>query len=147
MTALPLSRETSRHERLRAWHACYDLLQAVYLATGRWSSFDQHTLGRELRDTVHEAARAIVAGADAPTPTGFVRHLTDAEAKMARLSAGVRLARDLGLLKAKDYGEIEALRDHAVRLTAGLRRAVKRRADAGPKRPARPKVREKRPAG
>ena len=40
------------------------------------------------------------------------------------------LARDLGYLKPEEWGEIEALRDHAGRLTWGLYRAIDRKSEA-----------------
>jgi hypothetical protein len=43
---------------------------------------------------------------------------------LAELSYILRLARDLGYLKAEVWGETEALRDHAGRLTWGLYRSL-----------------------
>jgi hypothetical protein len=37
-------------------------------------------------------------------------------------------ARDIGVLSQSEFGELEALRDHANRLTWGLYRAVRERA-------------------
>lgn len=43
---------------------------------------------------------------------------------LAELSYIFLLARDLGYIKAEIWGEIEAIRDHAGRLTWGLYRAL-----------------------
>ena len=43
---------------------------------------------------------------------------------IAELTYILRLARDLGYLKPEVWGEIEAMRDHAGRLTWGLYRSI-----------------------
>jgi hypothetical protein len=49
---------------------------------------------------------------------------------LAELSYMFLLAKELGHLKAETWGEVEALRDHAGKLTWGLYRAIGRRTDA-----------------
>jgi four helix bundle protein len=48
---------------------------------------------------------------------------------ISELTYILRLARDLGYLKPEVWGEIEAMRDHAGRLTWGLYRSIAGKSD------------------
>jgi four helix bundle protein len=54
----------------------------------------------------------------------FRRFLDISLGSLSELSYILLLARDLSYLKVEEWGEIEALRDHAGRLTSGLYRSV-----------------------
>jgi hypothetical protein len=53
---------------------------------------------------------------------------------ISELSYVLLLARDLGYLKPEEWGEVEALRDHAGRLTWGLYRSLNGKREAIPLR-------------
>jgi four helix bundle protein len=57
----------------------------------------------------------------------FRRFLDSALGSLAELSYTLLLARDVGYLTPEVWGEIEALRDHAGKLTWGLYRAIRRK--------------------
>ena len=69
----------------------------------------------------------IAVGAVADTPKEFRACLDQSGGALARLGAMLEIARDVDLLPAETYGELEALRDHAARLTDGLYRAIGRK--------------------
>ena len=52
-------------------------------------------------------------------PAEFYQQTIEACGKLGRLWSSLVLARDENLIGKKDYGELEALRDHATRLTWG----------------------------
>ena len=54
----------------------------------------------------------------------FCRFLNISLGSISELSYILLLARDLGYLKPEEWGEIEAMRDHAGRLTWGLYRSL-----------------------
>jgi four helix bundle protein len=127
MTNSPSStraRSQAPHERLRAWTACHELTFAVYRATMKWRRRDQDPLGEMIREAAMASGVKIGVGAVAATPREFRTYLDQSGGALARLEALLEVARDVDLLPAETYGELEALRDHAARLTDGLYRAV-----------------------
>lgn len=117
-----------RFERLTAWQAVHDLSRAVFRQTLRWPAEHQQVLGDELRSSATAAATHIVLGSTESDTAGFRRQLSVAIGKLARVDSAWQLVQDLKLVDAETWGEIEALRDHAERLTRGLYTALGRRA-------------------
>jgi 23S rRNA-intervening sequence protein len=129
------------HERLKAWHACYDLTMAVFRASITWpvDHFDDAELeedfggpdgecmGQDCRRSAQSATVALMNGARESDAREFWRFSEEACGSLARLSSELMLARDMGLISLRTYGELEALRDHAARLTWGLRVSLKRK--------------------
>ncbi|MEA2724940.1 MAG: hypothetical protein QOH59_2711, partial [Gemmatimonadales bacterium] len=74
----------------------------------------------------YSAAANIAEGAAKRGTREFRRFLDISLGSLSELSYILQLARDLGYLKPEEWGEVEALRDHAGRLTWGLYRAVDR---------------------
>ena len=72
----------------------------------------------------YSAAANIAEGAAKRGSAEFRRFLDISLDSLSELSYILLLARDLTYLKAEEWGEIEALRDHAGRLTWGLYRSV-----------------------
>ena len=124
---------TRPHERLQAWAACHELALAVYRATLSWPHADHDILAEEARRAAVAAAVQIMIGA-ASGGRDFVRRLDEAGGKLARLSATLLLARDLGIVTPAACGELETLRDHAARLTGGLYRSLAKRAATAAKK-------------
>jgi four helix bundle protein len=113
-----------RHEGLKSWAACHDLTLAIYRATGRWPSREIYGLTSQARRAAYSAAANIAEGSAKRGSAEFRRFLNISLGSLAELSYILRLACDLDYLKAEEWGEIEALRDHAGRLTWGLYRAL-----------------------
>jgi four helix bundle protein len=118
-----------RHERLKAWVACHELILAVYRVTGAWPKCEQYALTTQTRRAAYSAAANIAEGSAKRGNREFRRFLDTALGSLAELSYIFLLARDLGYLTPNVWGEIEALRDHAGKLTWGLYRAIGRKAD------------------
>jgi four helix bundle protein len=119
-----------RHERLKSWAACHDLVLAMYGATRAWPTSELYSLTSQARRAAYSAAANIAEGSAKRESPEFRRFLNISLGSLAELSYILILARDLGYLKPEEWGELEALRDHAGRLTWGLYRALEGKATA-----------------
>jgi len=124
--ATPRAIHGARHRSLKAWVACHELVLAVYRETRRWPGAEQYGLTAQARRSAYSAAANIAEGAAKRGTREFRRFLDISLGSLSELSYILQLARDLGYLKPEEWGEVEALRDHAGRLTWGLYRAVDR---------------------
>jgi four helix bundle protein len=118
------AKDGKRHEALKSWSACHDLTLAVYRATRRWPSQEMYGLTSQARRAACSAAANIAEGSAKRGSAEFRRFLNITLGSLSELSYILLLARDLEYLKSEEWGEIEALRDHAGRLTWGLYRAI-----------------------
>lgn len=117
------------HERLKAWHACTGLAKAVFRVSAEWPMEHQEVLGDEVRTSARKATEALELGAMLGDPAEFYSQTVETCGKLGRLWSTLILARDENLINRKDYGELETLRDHATRLTWGLRRHLRRKVE------------------
>ena len=117
------------YERLKAWHAANDLAKAVFRVSAEWPMEHQEVLGDEVRTSARKACGALEVGAILGDPAEFLEQTIEACGKLGRLWSTLILARDENLVSRKDYGELEALRDHATRLTWGLRTHLRRKVE------------------
>ena len=116
-----------RHERLKAWAACHELVLNLYRRSQGWPSSERYGLTSQARRAAYSAAANIAEGSAKAGNTEFRRYLNITLGSLAELSYALRLARDLDYLRPEEWGEIETLRDHAGRLTWGLYRSLKGR--------------------
>ena len=117
-------RTEKRHEQLKSWVACHELVLAVYRVSRPWPKVDQYGLTSQARRAAFSAAANIAEGSAKRGQREFRRFLDIALGSLSELSYILMLARDLGYLKVESWGEVEAIRDHAGRLTWGLYRAL-----------------------
>jgi four helix bundle protein len=120
-------REGKRHEGLKSWVACHELALVVYRVTRGWPSSERYGLTSQARRAAYSASANIAEGSAKRGTREFRRFLDISLGSLTELSYIFLLARDLGYLKTEEWGEIEALRDHAGRLTWGLYRAIDRK--------------------
>ncbi|MGH7581452.1 MAG: four helix bundle protein [Gemmatimonadales bacterium] len=113
-------RTLKRHEGLKAWAACHELTLALYRVTAAWPPEERYALSGQVRRAGVSAAANIAVGAALRGNRHFRRYLDTALGSLSELSYYLTLARDLGYLPKERWGELEALRDHAGRLTWGL---------------------------
>lgn len=128
-------RKGKRHEQLKSWLACHELALAVYRITGEWPAKEQYGLTSQARRASYSASANIAEGSAKRGNREFRRFLDISLGSLSELSYILLLARDLGYLKGEQWGEIEALRDHAGRLTWGLYRAIARNSSAADRSP------------
>lgn len=126
-TAPPPRSRRQRHERLTAWQACHALTLEIYRNTLTWSHETQEEgFAEDVRLSAMRATLHVQLGSSESTREGFLHELQVSLGKLARLSALLELARDVGELKPERYGELEAKRDHAEKLVTGLFAALRR---------------------
>jgi four helix bundle protein len=116
----------ARHKSLKAWVACHELVLAVYRETRRWPQTEQYGLTSQARRSAYSAAANIAEGAAKRGTREFRRFLDISLGSLSELSYILQLAKELGYLKPEEWGQVEALRDHAGRLTWGLYRVIDR---------------------
>ena len=119
-----LRENRKRHEQLKSWAACHELTLAVYRVTGDWPTGEKYGLTSQARRAAFSAAANIAEGSAKRGPREFRRFLDISLGSLSELSYIFLLARDLGYLKVENWGEVEAIRDHAGRLTWGLYRSL-----------------------
>jgi four helix bundle protein len=113
-----------RHEGLKSWTACHELVLAVYRITSDWPAREQYGLISQARRAAYSAAANIAEGSAKRGKREFRRFLDISLGSISELTYILLLARDLRYLKPEVWGEIEAMRDHAGRLTWGLYRSL-----------------------
>lgn len=118
------TKEGKRHEQLKSWVACHELTLAVYRVSMDWPARERYGLTSQARRASYSASANIAEGSAKRGGREFRRFLDISLGSLSELSYIFLLARDLGYLKAEEWGEIEALRDHAGRLAWGLYRAM-----------------------
>jgi four helix bundle protein len=114
------------YERFQAWAACHELALGVYRVTQRWPKAELYGLTSQARRAATSAAINIAEGSAKRGPRELRRFLDIALGSLAELSYILRLSRDLEFTPKESFGELEALRDHASRVTWGLYSAVSR---------------------
>jgi four helix bundle protein len=114
----------ARHERLKAWVACHELVLSVYRVSSTWPSAERYGLTSQARRAAYSTAANIAEGSAKRGNREFRRFMDITLGSISELTYILRLARDLGYLKPEVWGEIEAMRDHAGRLTWGLYRSI-----------------------
>ena len=120
------SESSNRHEGLKAWRACHQLALALYSASASFPTEERYALSQQLRRAAYSAAGNIAEGSAMRGNRQFRKYLDSALGSLAELSYCLLLARDLGYLRHEQWGELEALRDHAGKLTWGLYRSITR---------------------
>jgi four helix bundle protein len=136
----PVSDRGKRHEGLKAWVACHELTLAVYRITSPWPKDEQYALTSQVRRAAYGAAANIAEGSAKRGSREFRRFLDMSLGSLSELSYLLLLSRDLGYLTSDKWGELEAIRDHAGRLTWGLYRALNGKPPRGPAAPLPPKT-------
>jgi len=109
--------------------ACEDLFVRAYCSVRRWQREDRALLGDQICRASLSAVANIAEGTGKTTAREFRRFLGIALGSLAELAALLASARAVEVLSQEEWGELEALRDHASRLTYGLFRAVGRRVE------------------
>jgi four helix bundle protein len=113
-----------RYAGLKSWMACHELALRVYRMTAEWPRQEQYGLTAQARRAAYSAAANIAEGSAKRRGREFRRFLDISIGSISELTYILILARDLGYLRKEAWGEIEAIRDHAGRLTWGLYRSI-----------------------
>jgi four helix bundle protein len=98
--------------------------------TASWPKIEQYAMTSQVRRAACAAAANIAEGSAKRGSREFRRFLDMSLGSLSELCYLLRLGRDLGYLTPDRWGELEAIRDHAGRLTWGLYRAISGRAQS-----------------
>ena len=126
------SQPSAPYERITAWQACHALVLAVYETSVTWPRDELYGLTMQCRRACVSSASNIVEGLAKRRSGELARFLDISVGSLAEVRYLLQLSRDLKHTTAERWGELEALRDHAARLTWGLYESVKRRTHRTP---------------
>ena len=121
----PPVRKGPRYAGLKSWVACHELVLRIYRLTECWPRSELYGLTSQARRAAYSAAANIAEGSAKGGIREFRRFLNIALGSISELTYILLLARDLGYVPQEVWGEMEAMRDHAGRLTWGLYRSLK----------------------
>ena len=96
------------YERLLAWQQCHALTLLVYRVSASWPAAERYALTSQIRRAATSAPTNIAEGSAKKGKREFRRYLDIALGSLAEVSYLLLLARDLNLLSAIDWEEVEA---------------------------------------
>lgn len=105
------------YEKFKAWQLCHELTLKTYRVTQAFPKHELYGLTSQARRAAFSAAANIAEGSAKRGLKEFRRYLDISLGSLAELSYTLLLARDLGLLTLPAWTELNALRDHAGRVT------------------------------
>jgi len=114
------------YERLDAWQAAHRFVLLVYRTTRGFPSEERFGLSSQLRRAAFAVAANIVEGSAKKGPREFRRFLDIAVGSVAEIRYALRLVKDLELITAEQFNDLESERDKVGRLTWGLYTSMRR---------------------
>ena len=117
------------YERLEAWQAAHRFVLLVYRTTRGFPSEERFGLSSQLRRAAFSVAANIVEGSAKKGPREFRRFLDIAVGSVAEIRYTLRLVKDLELITAEQFNNLETERDSVGRLTWGLYASMRRAID------------------
>jgi four helix bundle protein len=122
-------------QRLAVWEKAHQLTLRIYRVTAGATIQRYPGLGAQLRRAVVAIPTNIAEGAGHASQAQFNRFLEIALASASEVEYQILLARDLGLIAAREYAQIEARTGEVRAMLLGLRKRIasRQRADRVPK--------------
>jgi len=112
------------YERFAAWRECHALALQVYRATQAFPKSERYGLTSQARRAAFSACVNIVEGSARRGPAEFHRFLDIAAASLTELGYTLRFCKELELLNAETWSELDGLQSRARFLTWRLYQAV-----------------------
>jgi four helix bundle protein len=116
-----------RYDDLRAFHACDNLVVAVYDAVQTWPKHELYGLTSQARRCAFSTAANIAEGAGKRGPREFRRYLDISLGSLSELSYVLRLAHRLKYTSPEVNTALEGLLDEAGKLTFSLARSLNKK--------------------
>jgi len=113
-----------RFVALKAWQAAHALALAIYRATNAWPAVERDGLSAQVRRAAVSVSANIAEGSAKRGNREFRRFLDMAIGSLAEVQVYLIMAKELGYSDPAEWGELEALRDHAGMLAWGLYRSI-----------------------
>ena len=98
------------HDRLRCFHASYDLAIAVVKSTENWPKREMFGLSAQARRAATSIPINIAEGAAKRGRKEFVRYLDIALGSLAEVNVILRMARDLDFMPPGEITKLESMR-------------------------------------
>ncbi|HYU08017.1 MAG TPA: four helix bundle protein [Gemmatimonadales bacterium] len=112
------------YERLHAWRECHEVAIAVYKATKAFPSDERYGLTSQIRRAAFSAAVNIVEGSARKGRKEFRRFLDIALSSLTEVGYSLRFAKEVGLLDARVWRDLNERHNRARFLTWRLYRAM-----------------------
>jgi four helix bundle protein len=114
-------------EELDAWQAAHQLTLAVYRATSEFPKQETFGLTSQLRRASASVEANLAEGFGRRGPKDMLRFTRMADGSLQETKCFLRLALDLGYLKASDHAELRGLADRAGILLGGFQKYLRSR--------------------
>jgi len=111
-------------KRLAVWEKAHELTLRIYRVTEGGALHRFPGLGAQLRRAVSAIPTNIAEGAGHASQAQFNRFLEISLASASEVEYQLLLARDLGLLQAKEYAQLEARLGEVRAMVLGLRKRI-----------------------
>ncbi len=115
------------HERLKLWRRAIDFVVRLYGLTTSFPKEEKFGLTSQIRRAAVSVPANIAEGAGRFSDKEFLHFLSNAQGSASELSTELLIARELGYLSQRDYGEANDELDHIGRMIVGLSQKVKTR--------------------
>jgi four helix bundle protein len=117
------------HRQLVAWQICRQLVSEVYRVTRDFPADERFGIVSQLRRAAVSSAANISEGMARYGPRETARGLSMALGSLAEIDTLLAVAEDLGYLSREQSAAVEAIRDRASRLTFGLQKRMRTKAE------------------
>ncbi len=114
------------YTQLLAWQACFSLAVAVYRVTSGWPKSELYGMTSQARRAAYSAGANIAEGYAKRGAQELRRYLDISCGSLSELGFAMLLAREVGLLPAPEWQQIDAQIQRASQLVGGLMRALRR---------------------
>jgi four helix bundle protein len=113
------------YERFDSWKLTHKLALAIYEASEHWPACERYGITAQIRRAALSAPTNIAEGSAKKGEREFRRYLDIALGSLSEVSYLLRFSRDRGILQQRDFDTLDALRDHAGKVTWGLSASMK----------------------
>ena len=117
------------HHTLKAWQHAERLAVECSKAAQRFPDFEQERLADQLRRASYSIPLNIAEGSARKGSRDYRRFLDTAWGSLAEVQTALSLARDIGYLRAAEFGRLEALATETSKTLFGLLRKVSQALD------------------
>jgi four helix bundle protein len=117
------------HHTLKAWQHAERLAVECSKAAQRFPDFEQERLADQLRRASYSIPLNIAEGSARKGSRDYRKFLDTAWGSLAEVQTALSLARDIGYLRAVEFGRLEALATETSKTLFGLLRKVSQAVD------------------
>ena len=120
-------KKVQRFEDLIAWQKARQLTSKIYMHTERGNFAKDFGLRDQIRRAGVSVMSNIAEGFDRASQAEFHRFLVIAKGSCAEVRSQLYVAKDVGYLKERDFGQLMALTEEVSKIISGLRSSIYKR--------------------